>query len=275
MKDYYKIGEISKIYSIGRDSLMYYEEIGILKPIRDANGYRLYNISDIWKLNLIKELRALNVPMSKIKDYVDNRTIDSTIEMLNEEVKLINEKINELVSHKENILARLNSIIEVVNETEINTISEEYINSRKAIMLNGDISRDSDIDFLVKKLNKEYEGKFHILGNNNIGAIYNTESLKNNKYNEFKSVFCFVDDTEENYNLLIPEGDYIIYSYCGPYFENFKHFKVLYKYIEDNNYSIIGDPIEIYKIDVHETASSKEFYTEIQIRIKKGENNGI
>jgi len=28
MKDYYKIGEISKIYNIGRDSLMYYEEIG-------------------------------------------------------------------------------------------------------------------------------------------------------------------------------------------------------------------------------------------------------
>ena len=29
MKDYYKIGEISKIYGIGRDFLMYYEEIGI------------------------------------------------------------------------------------------------------------------------------------------------------------------------------------------------------------------------------------------------------
>ena len=57
MKDYYKIGEISKIYGIGRDSLMYYEEIGILNPFRDSNGYRLYSITDIWKLNLIKELR--------------------------------------------------------------------------------------------------------------------------------------------------------------------------------------------------------------------------
>ncbi|HBL5898494.1 TPA: MerR family DNA-binding transcriptional regulator, partial [Clostridioides difficile] len=37
MKDYYKIGEISKIYGIGRDSLMYYEEIGILRPVRDIN----------------------------------------------------------------------------------------------------------------------------------------------------------------------------------------------------------------------------------------------
>ncbi len=47
MKDYYKIGEISKIYGIGRDSLMYYEEIGILRPVRDINGYRMYNISAV------------------------------------------------------------------------------------------------------------------------------------------------------------------------------------------------------------------------------------
>ena len=42
---------------------MYYEKLGILNPIRDKNGYRLYNINDIWRLNLIKELRALNFPM--------------------------------------------------------------------------------------------------------------------------------------------------------------------------------------------------------------------
>ena len=70
MKDYYKIGEISKIYGIGRDSLMYYEDIGILKPFRDKNGYRMYKLSDIWRLNLIKELRSLNFPMKKIKEYL-------------------------------------------------------------------------------------------------------------------------------------------------------------------------------------------------------------
>ena len=271
MKDYYKIGEISKIYSIGRDSLMYYEEIGILKPIRDSNGYRLYNISDIWKLNLIKELRALNFPMSKIKEYVDNRNIESTINMLNEEVTLIDLKIGELQSHKNNIKKRLDSIHEVLRESDLFEIKEEYINERKAIMLNGEIKRDSDVDFLVKKLNKEYEGKFYILGNNNIGAIYNSKSLANNIFNEYKSVFCLVDDNEKNYNLLIPEGKYIKYSYCGQYSDNEIHLKKIYKYIKQNQYRIIGDPIEIYKIDIHETALSNEFYTEIQIRVEKGE----
>ena len=85
MKDYYKIGEISKIYGIGRDSLMYYEDIGILKPFRDKNGYRMYKLSDIWRLNLIKELRSLNFPMKKIKEYLDDRNIESTKEIFIEE----------------------------------------------------------------------------------------------------------------------------------------------------------------------------------------------
>jgi DNA-binding transcriptional MerR regulator len=51
MKQYYKIGEISEIYEIGKDSLIYYEELGIIKPSMGENGYRLYNIKDVWKLN--------------------------------------------------------------------------------------------------------------------------------------------------------------------------------------------------------------------------------
>lgn len=46
MKEYYKIGEISSLYNIGADSLRYYEQLGILKPQRDSNGYRMYSIND-------------------------------------------------------------------------------------------------------------------------------------------------------------------------------------------------------------------------------------
>ena len=66
MKDYYKIGEISKIYGFSKDSLMYYEDLGILKPDRDTNGYRMYSIQDLYRLNLIKELRTLGFSMKKI-----------------------------------------------------------------------------------------------------------------------------------------------------------------------------------------------------------------
>ena len=128
MKDYYKIGEISKIYGIGRDSLMYYEDIGILKPFRDKNGYRMYKLSDIWRLNLIKEIRSLNFPMKKIKEYLDDRNIESTKEILNKEIILIDEKIEELLSYKQNIMKRLDTINDELRNLKLYEIDLVYIN---------------------------------------------------------------------------------------------------------------------------------------------------
>lgn len=267
MKDYYKIGEISKIYGIGRDSLMYYEEIGILKPFRDSNGYRMYNISDIWKLNLIKELRSLNFPMKKIKKYLDDRSIESTNKILNEEIEVINKKILELESHKRNIIKRLNSIKKVTNEAVLNKIELIHINKRKALKLNGDIKRDEDVDFLIQKLQKEYEDRFNILGNNNIGAVFSLDAIEKDIFNEFKAIFCFLDDEEEIYNIVVDEGYYLTLTYSGCYTNNNKYMKDMFNFIKEKDYKIKGDPIEIYKIDIHETGDVDEFITEIQIPI--------
>ena len=272
MKDYYKIGEISKIYGIGRDSLMYYEEIGILKPFRDKNGYRMYKLSDIWRLNLIKELRSLNFPMKKIKEYLDDRNIESTKKILNKEISLIDEKIEELLSYKQNIMKRLDTINDELRNLKLYEIDLIYINKRKALELNANITKDEEFDFLIQKLQKDYENRFTILGNNNIGSSFCLDKIKQGIYNEFKSVFCFLEDEEEIYNIIFNEGYYLTLTYKGEYKNNKHHINKMFKYIEERGYKIISDPIEIYKIDIHETGDINEFVTEIQIPIDISHN---
>ena len=272
MKDYYKIGEISKIYGIGRDSLMYYEDIGILKPFRDKNGYRMYKLSDIWRLNLIKELRSLNFPMKKIKEYLDDRNIESTKEILNKEIILIDEKIEELLSYKQNIMKRLDTINDELRNLKLYEIDLVYINKRKALELNANITKDEEFDFLIQKLQKDYENRFTILGNNNIGSSFCLDKIKQGIYNEFKSVFCFLEDEEEIYNIIFNEGYYLTLTYKGEYKNNKHYINKMFKYIEEKGYKIISDPIEIYKIDIHETEDINEFVTEIQIPVDINHN---
>lgn len=272
MKDYYKIGEISKIYGIGRDSLMYYEDIGILKPFRDKNGYRMYKLSDIWRLNLIIELRSLNFPMKKIKEYLDDRNIESTKEILNKEIILIDEKIEELLSYKQNIMKRLDTINDELRNLKLYEIDLVYINKRKALELNANITKDEEFDFLIQKLQKDYENRFTILGNNNIGSSFCLDKIKQGIYNEFKSVFCFLEDEEEIYNIIFNEGYYLTLTYKGKYKNNKHYINKMFKYIEEKGYKIISDPIEIYKIDIHETGDINEFITEIQIPVDINHN---
>ena len=272
MKDYYKIGEISKIYGIGRDSLMYYEDIGILKPFRYKNGYRMYKLSDIWRLNLIKELRSLNFPMKKIKEYLDDRNIESTKEILNKEIILIDEKIEELLSYKQNIMKRLDTINYELRNLKLYEIDLVYINKRKDLELNANITKDEEFDFLIQKLQKDYENRFTILGNNNIGSSFCLDKIKQGIYNEFKSVFCFLEDEEEIYNIIFNEGYYLTLTYKGKYKNNKHYINKMFKYIEEKGYKIISDPIEIYKIDIHETEDINEFITEIQIPVDINHN---
>ena len=267
MKEYYRIGEISKIYEIGRDSLMYYEEKGILKPFRDKNGYRLYSMNDIWKLNLIKELRTFNFSMEKIKSYLDVRNIENTKQMLNEEIFLLEKNIEKFNRLKENITQRLGDIEEVTEKNDLYNIKVVEIKERKAIKLNGNITRDEEVDFLVKKLQKKHEDKFYLLGNYKIGAIYCMNKINEGIFNEYKSVFCLLEKEDEDYDLILGEGKYVTFSYRGSYNNNKMYIPQLLKFMKDNKYKIVGDPIEIYKIDIHETALVEEFITEIQIPI--------
>lgn len=268
MRSYYKIGEISKIYNIGRDSLMYYEELGLLNPIRDSNNYRLYTMKDIWKLNLIKELRTFDFSMEKIKEYINDRTIMNTMEMLKEETDLIDKKIEELSKLKSNIFKRMDNINEATEGIKLDEIKLIHLKERKALKLNGEIRRDEEVDYLIKKLQKKHEDKFYLLGNTQVGAIYNLEKLNMGVYNEYKSVFSLLDPKELDYNLVLKEGLYISISYKGTYSSNKKYMDKLFTFIKDNGYKILCEPIEIYKIDIHETSIMDEFITEIQILVE-------
>ena len=89
MKKYYKINEIAKLYNIKTDSLRYYEEVGLICPMRSKSNYRLYTLNDIYILNIIRDCLKLGYDTHQIKEYLDNRSVNNTIVFLKEEERLI------------------------------------------------------------------------------------------------------------------------------------------------------------------------------------------
>ncbi|CEK38594.1 MerR family transcriptional regulator [Paraclostridium sordellii] len=267
-RKYYKTGELSKIYNLGRDSLKYYEKLGLLNPGRDTNSYRMYTIKDICNLNLIKELRSLDFSMQKIKEYLENRNVDTTREMLLEEVRFIDEKLEELSSHKESLHKRLSSINNTVEHTNFNRIELLYMPKRKVLTVNSNVTFDENVDYLIQRLNEKFDDKFYVLGNSNFGAVFDTKSVTKGVFNNYKYIFCFLDDDAKNYDFIIDEGYYVTYTYKGNYKQIRKILPMLFKFIEFNNYTILGDPLEIYKIDIYETSIEDEYVTQVQIPVK-------
>lgn len=62
-----KIKHVEELVGITRKNIRFYEEQGLLSPERADNGYREYGQEDIRRLQQIRLLRKLGVPIEEIK----------------------------------------------------------------------------------------------------------------------------------------------------------------------------------------------------------------
>ena len=53
------ISDVAKRAAVPAKTIRYYEEIGLIKPLRDGNGYRAFRDSDMHKLAFLGRARAL------------------------------------------------------------------------------------------------------------------------------------------------------------------------------------------------------------------------
>ncbi|GGA26570.1 Cu(I)-responsive transcriptional regulator [Neptunicoccus cionae] len=53
------IGDVAKQAGLPAKTIRYYEDIGLIKPLRDTNGYRAFRPSDVHKLVFLARSRAL------------------------------------------------------------------------------------------------------------------------------------------------------------------------------------------------------------------------
>ena len=65
------IGDLARETGISDKTIRYYEYIGILpQPARLDNGYRVYDESDVARLQFIRHARALDLPLDDIEEIL-------------------------------------------------------------------------------------------------------------------------------------------------------------------------------------------------------------
>ena len=118
MKSIYNIGDLVKELKINKETIRYYEKIGLLsEPKRDKNGYRLYSKEDIEKIRFILivknfgfSLKEINILFSKIYDEILGGNIDNIRFIVEYKISEIDNKINELEGTKR-LLQKVNDNI--------------------------------------------------------------------------------------------------------------------------------------------------------------------
>ncbi len=95
------IGDVAKLSGLPAKTIRYYEDIGLVRPLRGSNGYRTFRESDAHKLAFLGRARALGFSIegcrSLLKLYEDTDRASAEVKRIAEEhLERIDQKISEL-----------------------------------------------------------------------------------------------------------------------------------------------------------------------------------
>ena len=74
MKDFFTIGELAKYQNISKQTLIYYDKIGLFLPayVDPENGYRYYTAKQIDYLDTILIMKEMGFSLNAIRQRMKN-----------------------------------------------------------------------------------------------------------------------------------------------------------------------------------------------------------
>ena len=93
-KKLFRISDVAKMFRVSTGTLRHYEKAGLLCPEHtdQGTGYRYYSVRQFEVLNTIRYLRALDLPLDEIAEFLHNRDIEVIEEKLERQKELIARK---------------------------------------------------------------------------------------------------------------------------------------------------------------------------------------
>lgn len=269
-KQAFRIGELSRLYNISLDSIRYYEEAGLLKPIRDPNNnYRLYTLEDIRTVTTIRELLALGFSIAEIKHFEENKTVSNTMTMLEKELNIINESLVKLYQTKESIQTRLDSIKESLQNPSLGKIQVLNLPDRPCIMISYCNIPDDYVTLSAMTYSKTHDQSIDTIGACTCFTLDLENSNPESDYYRTYNVFFYSRHPNYKSNYTLPAGKYLSLTYQGHPKLTKQYMPSLFSYAKEHNYKITGMPIEFGHIDTYESRLQDEFVQEIQIPVEK------
>ena len=109
MEKHFSIGEAAKVVHTTTETLRHYDRIGLVKPSKkdEWTKYRYYTDQDIVRLNTVRLLQLMDLPLQEIKKVLGYDDLEKIVAFLSQAEKKADEKIAALQYSKSKIqLAR-------------------------------------------------------------------------------------------------------------------------------------------------------------------------
>lgn len=266
----FSIGTIGKMFHLSVSSLRHYEAIGLLTPeyIDPESGYRYYSARQFESLNTIRYLRALEMPLQEILDFMQNRDIERIEEKLMQQKETVIAKQKRLKCIEQKIDHRLRQIADA-KESVFDTVKLVQKKACRIVWVKDSLKIQGflDIEQPLKKLEQQQAEALIFLGK--VGVGISQEHLFNRNFEQYDGIFLMLDEEDQfqGETEMLPETLCVSIRYRGSHGEAAEQYRKLMDYIQEHKLTVNGFSREITMIDHGLTNDTEKFVTEISIPV--------
>lgn len=268
-----KIGDFARLSQVSVVTLRHYDDMGLLKPISvdSFTGYRYYSVNQLPRLNRILALKDLGFSLGQVEQVLNGLTVDQLRGML----KMKHAEVEQHLTEEQGRLARIANRLKQIELEDTMSDYDVVLKTVPATLIASCQVTIPTNDQVPQYLGEAYGavwGYIKEAGAKDVGpnmAVWHQAAEVH--ANEVAEAAVPIDrqlpgtDRVKVYQL--PQTQVAAAVHQGE-FENFQRLHtVLLKWIEENNYRIVGPYREVYiSHDPNNLANSA---TEVQYPIEK------
>lgn len=270
-KDYYTVGELAELFNIQKQTLLYYDKIDLLHPeYISENGYRHYSMKQYMLLEIILNLRKLDIPISVIKEYINNRSTENFEKLLADKQAECNaqiEKCNQINRTIEGINRRINTY----KRYPLNAFTLQYLHPLHISTTNiTDIKEPKERINVYAKHNLDAFANEHFKDKSTGWIIHLDDYLNKGALSAYAYFSTIAKGCSEHVpSSLRPEGLYLVKRISGTlYTKKAEIMQGFLDFMEKNNLEPMGDIYCLPLKDHWMTENTEEYILQISIMVK-------
>lgn len=273
MKDMFSIGELAGYQNISKQTLIFYDKIGLFQPayVNPNNKYRYYTAKQVDYLDTILIMKEMGFSLGEIQEHMKNYTIDTSLITLRKQLRVIDRQITHLQLIRNRLAHRCEQMENVKEFHERNqevTVKE----TEQKHLLYAEVSPPQsfrEISIATKKcFSQALKDELPIYFQT--GVIVPYKHILEGRYTEANVAFLPIEETNKATNIRsLPKGTVASIYHCGTYESVERSYKKLLKFCNEHRLQIISDAYEFCINDYISSGDENEYITELFFYIRK------
>lgn len=269
---YLTTGEFAKLCKVNKQTLFYYDQIGLLSPLfKSEKGYRFYSINQIDLFYVIDLLKTLGMSLYDIRQYTQNKSPESFLTLMYQQKSEI-VKMRQEIEMKEKLIDTKIALIEESLQIDFDQITLQHLPEAMLYLSRNveNMSDDAFVEVISEFIGELNEAKLDT--GYPIGVITKREQVLKGEYSKYSYLYIEQPQPKEGYPYFqAVKGDFLIGYHIGEDQTIHHTYERLFTELERLNLTLGDYVFEEYIYDTVVKNDNEQYVTKIMMQVVRND----